>query len=111
VFSVRATAATPAVLEGISGGLLESNLIRPEERESLRRYDDYGTGWTVRVSNPGRGKSCFGIFAKLLKATIAMSVRMEQLGSHWTDFHEIWYLSIFSKMYRGISNFIKIGQE
>jgi hypothetical protein len=20
---------------------------------------------------------------------------MEQLGSHWTDFHEIWYLSIF----------------
>ena len=26
-----------------------------------------------------------------------MSVRMEQLGSQWTDFHEIWYLSIFSK--------------
>jgi hypothetical protein len=25
------------------------------------------------------------------------SVRMEQLGSHWTDFHEIWYLSIFRK--------------
>jgi len=22
---------------------------------------------------------------------------MEQLGSHWTDFHEIWYLSIFRK--------------
>jgi len=20
---------------------------------------------------------------------------MEQVGSHWTDFHEIWYLSIF----------------
>ena len=26
-----------------------------------------------------------------------MSVRMEQLGSHWTDFHEIWYLNIFRK--------------
>jgi hypothetical protein len=26
-----------------------------------------------------------------------MSVRMEQLGSNWTDFHEIWYLSIFRK--------------
>ena len=24
-------------------------------------------------------------------------VRMEQLGSHWTDFHEILYLSIFRK--------------
>ena len=23
------------------------------------------------------------------------SVRMEQLDSNWTDFHEIWYLSIF----------------
>jgi hypothetical protein len=25
------------------------------------------------------------------------SVRMEQLGSHWTDFHEIWYLIIILK--------------
>ena len=36
-----------------------------------------------------------GTFAKLGKATISFvmsvcpSVRMEQLGSHWTDFHEI----------------------
>jgi len=22
---------------------------------------------------------------------------MEQLGSHWMDFHEIWYLDIFRK--------------
>jgi len=25
------------------------------------------------------------------------SVRMEQFGSHWTDFHEIRYLGIFRK--------------
>ena len=30
----------------------------------------------------------------------AVSVRMEQLGSHWTDFHEIWYMSIFEAMSR-----------
>jgi len=36
-----------------------------------------------------------GAFAKLRKATIIfamsvrLSVRVEQLGSHWTDFHEI----------------------
>jgi hypothetical protein len=36
-----------------------------------------------------------GAFAKLRKATISfvisvrLPVRMEQLGSHWTDFHEI----------------------
>jgi hypothetical protein len=39
-------------------------------------------------------------FAKLRKTTVSfvMSilpfVRMEQLGWHWTDFHEIWYMSI-----------------
>jgi hypothetical protein len=27
--------------------------------------------------------------------SVCLSVRMEQLGSHLTDFHEIWYLSIF----------------
>jgi hypothetical protein len=36
---------------------------------------------------------CFSAFAKLRKATISLivfvcpSVRMKQLGSHWTDFH------------------------
>ena len=27
---------------------------------------------------------------------------MEQLGSHWTDFHEIWYLSTFRKLVKRI---------
>jgi len=43
-----------------------------------------------------------GTFAKVRKATISfvirLSVRVEQLGSHWTDFHEILYLSIFWKL-------------
>jgi len=29
--------------------------------------------------------------------SVRPSVRMEHLGSHWTDFHEIWYLSIYWK--------------
>ena len=28
---------------------------------------------------------------------VSPSVHMEQLGSHWTDFNEIWYLNIFLK--------------
>ena len=24
-------------------------------------------------------------------------IRMEQMGSHWTDFYAIWYLNIFRK--------------
>jgi hypothetical protein len=50
-------------------------------------------------------KFFLGAFAKLRKATInlvmpvrspfcptvRMSDRMEQLSSHWTDFHKIWY--------------------
>jgi hypothetical protein len=50
-----------------------------------------------------------GAFAKLRKATVSfsvsvslsvllrLSVRTEQLLSHWTDIHEIWYLRIFRK--------------
>jgi len=44
-----------------------------------------------------------GAFVKFRKATtsfvmsVRLSVRMEQLGSHWTDFHETGYLSIFVK--------------
>jgi hypothetical protein len=42
-------------------------------------------------------------FAKFRKATMSLrlsicsSVCMEQFGSHWMYFHEIWYLSIFRK--------------
>jgi hypothetical protein len=34
--------------------------------------------------------------------SLLLSVRMGQLGSHGTDFHEIWYLSIFLKSLRKI---------
>jgi hypothetical protein len=29
--------------------------------------------------------------------SVWLSVYMEQLGSHWTDFDEIWHLSLFRK--------------
>jgi hypothetical protein len=35
---------------------------------------------------------------------------MEKIDSHWMDFHEIWYLSIFPKHVKKI-NFLKIWQE
>jgi len=41
------------------------------------------------------GTQFLGAFAKLRRATISfvvsvhLSVRMEELGSHWMDFHEI----------------------
>ena len=46
-----------------------------------------------------------GAFAKLRKTTIGfvmsvrLSIRIEQPSSHWTDFPEIWYLRIFSKIW------------
>jgi hypothetical protein len=51
-------------------------------------------------------QSFLGAFPKLRKATISFmsvrpsvrpSVRMKQLASHWTDFHEILYLRMFGK--------------
>ena len=59
----------------------------------------------------------FGAFAKLRKAIISFvmsvlpSVRMEQLGSHWTDFHEILMCNYFSKNFRENSSFFKIWEE
>jgi len=38
---------------------------------------------------------------------VCPSVRMEQLGSHWMDFREVWYLSIFRKICRENSSSIK----
>jgi hypothetical protein len=50
---------------------------------------------------------------KLQKATISFivhirfSVRVEQLCSHWKDFHEIFYLSIFRKSVQKIEVSLK----
>ena len=56
-------------------------------------------------------KSIFGFlsaFAKLWKATtsfwlsVCPAVRVGQLGSHWADFYEIWYLSTILKSVKKI---------
>ena len=45
----------------------------------------------------------YALFAKLRWATTSFvmsfppSVHLEQLGSHWTNFHEIWYFKTFRK--------------
>jgi len=39
-------------------------------------------------------------FVKCL--TVTQSVRMEQLGYHWMDCREIWYLSTFRKSFEKI---------
>jgi hypothetical protein len=52
-----------------------------------------------------------GAFATLQKVALSfvvthLSAHMEQLSSHWSDFHEIWFLSIFEN-----SCLIKIWQD
>jgi hypothetical protein len=62
-------------------------------------------------------KSLSGAFTKLRKANISFaisvcpSVRMEQLGAHWKDFHAILNLSAFRKFIVKILSFVKIWQE
>jgi hypothetical protein len=68
--------------------------------------------WTVNRKLRANFRPFVGAFAKLRKATIrfmsiCMSVRMEQLGSHWMDFHEIWYLTIFRKSVEKVSVLLK----
>jgi len=55
------------------------------------------------------------ISKKLLLASLRLyvypSCRMEQLGSDWMDFHEIWYLDIFRNSCHENSSFVKITRE
>ena len=58
----------------------------------------------------------YGAMAKLRKSTISfvMSVQPSvhiELYPHRTDFHEIWYLSVFSKICQENPSLRKIGQE
>ena len=38
---------------------------------------------------------------------LVKSVRMEQLGSHWTDFYEIWYMRTIKKSSHKINVVLK----
>jgi hypothetical protein len=65
-------------------------------RDHLYTYVLYGSQNKHQLFPNTQITDCFlGAFAKLRKATISfvmsvhLSVRMEQLGSHLTDFHEI----------------------
>jgi hypothetical protein len=54
----------------------------------------------------------FRLFRKIAKSGylfrhLCLSVRMDQLGVRWTDFHEITYLNIFKNLSRN-SSFIKM---
>jgi len=57
------------------------------------------------------------VCGKLRKATIkfVMSVwpfvRTEQLGSHWTDLHEIWHLNILIKYVEDVQVLSKSDQN
>jgi len=42
---------------------------------------------------------------------VCLSVRMEHLGYNWTDFHGIWYLSIFRKSDEKIQVSLKLDKN
>jgi len=60
--------------------------------------------------------SYLGAFAKCRKAIIFFhhvrpSVRMEQLDSHWWEFHEIRHLNIIQKSVKQVQVLIKSGKD
>jgi hypothetical protein len=50
-------------------------------------------------------------YEKRLFRSVRPSVRMEHLVSHWTDFHEIWYLCIFRKSLEKIQVQVKSDKK
>jgi len=69
---------------------------KTKKRKANRSVTDYNST-PLTWLHDGSRKICLllSAFAKLRKAalnfvmSVRLSVRMEQLGSHWTDFHEI----------------------
>jgi hypothetical protein len=54
--------------------------------------------------------------AKSRKATIcvcnvSLSVNIEQLGSHWAGFHEIWYLKVLRKSFQKVQGSLKTDKK
>jgi len=78
-------------------------------RVSFMSYLTYGVNYqTVFAHYWARSQNCDRQL--LASRHVCPSVRMEQLGSHWTDFHEILYLRIF-EICRENSIFIQIWPE
>jgi hypothetical protein len=76
-------------------------------------YNERPRFWLLSNSGQNYNSCILGAFAKLRNVTISFvmsvcpSVRMEQLGSHWTDIHEIWYLCVFRKSVEDIQVSLK----
>ena len=46
------------------------------------------------------------------RVSVCLSVLVEQLGSHWTEYHQTLYFSVFKKKTcQGNTRFIKISQK
>jgi len=73
--------------------------------------------WAGQYGNFALPCLFLGAFAKFRKAIISFvmsvrpSVHMKQFGSHWKDFHEIWYWIFVENLSRNCSTFIKTWQE
>ena len=80
-------------------GTLERLSIQNRAHTHTHTYT--GAGWNY--NHKSHCAEFLGAFAELRKATIcfvmsaSLSVRTENLGSHWMIFHVIWYFSIFRK--------------
>jgi hypothetical protein len=71
-------------------------------------YHDYeSTPLISQSKSPSSGFKCVRKIMESGFVFVCLSVRMEQVGSHWTDFREIWYLNILRKSVENILIWLK----
>ena len=100
VLFIRTSGQTLGTIKAISScRYLEAMNIKVLLYWLVRASEDY----SVLITQSSGPNPFGGAFTKLHRATVSFvmsvwpSIRMEQHGSHGTDFHEIWYLNIFQK--------------
>ena len=61
----------------------------------------------LKIQLQARSKNCEKRLLASSRLSVCPSVHMEQLGSHWADFHDIWYRNFFSKSVQKIQFSLK----
>ena len=106
-------------LHTLSGQILGSSSVTPWSflSKSFNRFTNHQSSYKIcdiegvvqELQGKTRDRGCttfLGAFEKLRKVSIGFVMSLcpplrehawEQIGTHWTDLHEIWYFSIFRK--------------
>jgi len=96
------------VCRGIESSVID--ILAESMSTYLWRFTAVHQTWNIMHVFKALSHNCEKVTA-LSFPSVCPSVRIEQLGSQCTDFHEFWYMSIFRKSFERIQDSIKYDKN